>query len=325
MSQKLATEIDLPLNDGHRIPALAIGTLPPDLPQRVTAQVITAVKAGYRHIDTAWYYGTEKYVGEALKHLFAEGYKREDLFITTKVWHSFWHSPEKSLDKSLSDLGISYVDLLLQHWPVCSHGDENGLPSEPMEGDYVKYDDDPVTGTKFIDVYNAIEDIKLNTNKVKSVGISNYSIPKLKQLLPKVKKFVPAVNQIELSPHLPQKDLTDFCDQHKIIVSAYSPVGGTGAPVVKDPYVVELATKYGVEPNDITNAYHILNNRVSIPRSFNHDRIKKAIILPRLTKDELDSLYKLGEENPRRYTNDPWGYGLGFRWWDGDTLSKEFD
>lgn len=321
---KFATEITFDLNDGSKIPALGIGTVPPEDPSQVKDIVITAVKAGFRLIDTAWYYGTEKYIGEALKELFDEGVvRREDLFITTKVWHSFWHSPEKSLDKSLSDLGIDYVDLFLQHWPICLKGGPDGTPSQPMaDDDTVEYDDDPVTGTKFIEVYNAIEDIKANTNKVRSVGVSNYSISKLKKLLPKVKHFVPVVNQIEYHPQLPQQDLVDFCAEHKILIEAYSPVGGTGAPVLKIPYVQELADKYGVTVNEIVNAYHICEGRIVIPRSSNHDRIKNMVRLPKLTKEELSALYKIGEDHPVRYVNDPWGYGIGFKWWKGDTLSK---
>lgn len=321
---KFATEFSFDLNDGNKIPALGIGTVPPEDPSQVKEIVITAVKAGFRLIDTAWYYGTEKYIGEALKELFDEGVvKREDLFITTKVWHSFWHNPEKSLDKSLSDLGIDYVDLFLQHWPICLKGGPDGTPSKPMaDDDTVRYDDDPVTGTKFIEVYNAIEDIKANTNKVRSVGVSNYSITKLKKLLPKVKQFVPVVNQIEYHPQLPQQDLVDFCAEHNILIEAYSPVGGTGAPVLKIPYVQELADKYGITVNEIVNAYHICEGRIVIPRSSNLDRIKNMVRLPKLTKEELSALYKIGEGHPVRYTNDPWGYGIGFKWWKGDTLSK---
>lgn len=324
---KNASEVYITLNDGHRIPALGLGTVVTEKPEQVAEQVYTAVKAGIRHIDTAWYYGTEKYVGQALKKLFDEGVvKREDMFITTKVWHSFHRNPEKSLDTSLSDLGLDYVDLLLQHWPVCTHGDENGLPKQPMDDDgNLRYDDDPVNGVEFIRVYNDLEAIKQHTSKVRSIGVSNYSIPKLKQLLPKIKKFVPVINQIEYHPHLPQQDLVDFCDKNQIVVEAYSPVGGQGAPLVKDKYVNELADKHNTTPNAILNAYHILNNRVVIPRSSNLDRIRDFVNLPQLTKEELQKLYGLGEANPRRYTNDPWGYGVGFKWWEGDTLSKSFD
>ncbi|CAK7900182.1 D-arabinose dehydrogenase [NAD(P)+] heavy chain [[Candida] anglica] len=325
---KYATDVRIKLNNGLEIPAQGLGTVPPDgHPEAVKDQVLAAVKAGYRHIDTAWYYGSEKYIGQALQELFKEGVvKREDLWITTKVWPSYWHSPEKSLDTSLKDLQIDYVDCFLQHWPVCLHGGADGTPAEPRNDQGgLDYDDDPVTGTKFIDVYHTLEDILDNTNKVKSIGISNYSIPKLKQLLPKVKKHVPVVNQFEYHCQLPQKDLTDLCKKHNIVVIAYSPVGGPGAPVLKLPLVKKLAEKYDVSVNEIANAYHILEGRVSIPRSSNLERIKTTTKLPPLTSEELKELYEVGEANPTRYTNDEWGFGLGFRWWKGDVLSKEFD
>ena len=182
----------------------------------------------------------------------------------------------------------------------------------------LKYDDDPVDGVGFIETYKKLEDIKA-TNKARSIGVSNYSIPRLRKLLQKA-KIVPVLNQIEYHPQLPQQDLVDFCQKHKILVEAYSPVGGPGAPVLKLPYINELAEKYEVSVNEITNAYHILQGRITLPRSSNLERIKTNVRLPQLTKDELDKLYQIGVENPTRYLVDSWGYGIGFRWWKGDTL-----
>lgn len=312
----LATEVLQKLNNGRTIPALGLGTVPPEDPSEVKDQVVTAVKAGYRHIDTAWYYGTEKYIGQALKELFDEGIvKREDLFITTKVWPSYYHSPEKSLDTSLSDLGVDYVDLFLQHWPICLHGDENGLPAVPRDdqGNLI-YDDDPVTGTKFIEVYQSIEKILDNTSKVRSIGVSNYSIEKLAKLLPVV-KHIPTVNQIEYHPQLPQQDLIEFAALNGIHIEAYSPNGSSGAPVLKLPLIKDLASKYNVTENEVAQAYHILQGRSVLPRSSNLERIKTIVRLPQLTLEELDALYKVGEENPTRYIRDDFGVGIGFKWW----------
>lgn len=322
-----ATDVYFDLNDGHKIPALGLGTVPSNDPSEVKDQVITAIKAGFRHIDTAWYYGTEKYVGQALKQLFDENViKREDVFITTKVWPSFYHSPEKSLDTSLSNLGLDYVDLFLQHWPVVLHGGPDGTPTAPKdENGNLQYDDDPVNGTKYIDVYHELERIKTETNKVRSIGVSNYSLPRLRKLL-KEAKITPVVDQIEYHCQLPQQDLVDFAQSHKIIIEAYSPVGSDGAPVLKVPLVQELAKKYNVSVNEIANAYHIKSGRVSLPRSSNLERIKSDNVkLPNLTKEDLDALYEVGAKNPKRYINDPWGYGIGFKYWEGDTLSTEFE
>lgn len=322
----LATEVNLKFHNGRVFPALGLGTVPPKDKSEVKQQVITAIKAGYRHIDTAWYYGSEEYIGEALKELFADGtVKREDIFITTKVWPSYWHSPQKSLDESLQKLGLDYVDLLLQHWPVCLKGDENGLPPAPKDDQgNLLYDDDPVDGTKYLDFYHSLEDILETTNKVKSIGVSNYSIPRLRKLL-SVAKYKPVINQIELHPQLPQVDLVQFCEEKNIIVVAYSPVGSNGAPVLKLPLIKKLAEKYNVTENEIAQAYHILNGRGVLPRSSNLQRIKTIIGLPHLTEDELNELTQIGIDNPKRYICDAWGYGIGFKWWDGDNLSKEFD
>ncbi|EGW30932.1 uncharacterized protein SPAPADRAFT_52122 [Spathaspora passalidarum NRRL Y-27907] len=319
----VATSVKLQLSNGRTIPALGLGTIPPDdNPGSVKDQVIAAVKEGYRHIDTAWYYGSEKYIGEALKELFDEGVvKREDLFITTKVWPSFWHSPEKSLDISLKDLGIDYVDLFLQHWPIALHGNDNGQPTTPKNADgSLVYDDDPVNGTKYIETYHKMEDILDNNLKVKSIGVSNFSIHKLEQFLPEVRSYKPVVNQIELHPQLPQQDLVDYCESRGIVIVAYSPLGGNGAPVLEIPLINELAKKYMVTPNEIAEAYHILNNRGVISRSANLSRIKTITRLPRLTEEELKQLYQVGVEDPKRYNCSSYGYGIGFRWWDGHSL-----
>lgn len=324
MTSPLATSVTFPLNDGHKIPAQGFGTVPWDGDVKaLKGQILTAVKAGWRHIDTAWYYGAEKWIGEALAELFQEGVvKREDLFITTKVWPSFAHSPEKSLDKSLSDLQLDYVDLFLQHWPIEFKGDPNGIPAVPKNNKgEILYDDDPVTGTKYIQVYKELERIKDETNKTRSIGVSNYSIQRLEKLI-KEAKHIPVVNQIEYHPHLPQADLVEFCERHNIIVECYSPYGSEGAPILKLPLVQELAEKYKVTPGEVANAYHILEGRVTLPRSTKPDRIKETVHLPQLTQDELKQLYQIGVKEPKRYRSDPFGRGLGFKYWDGDNWSK---
>lgn len=314
MAPKLATEVDFTLSDGKKIPALGLGTVPPKDPSELQAQVITAVKAGYRHIDTAWVYGTEKYIGEALKQLFDEGVvKREDLFITTKCWPSYALNPEKSLDESLAALGIDYVDLFLQHWPAVFKSDENGQPLRPTDSEgNVMLADDPKA---FITFYNRIEDILENTTKARSIGVSNYSIDLLDELLQNVKKHKPVVNQIEYHPLLPHQDLIEFSAKNGVHITAFSPVGSTGAPIIKIPLVQQLAEKYNVTTNEIANAYHILQGRSTLPRSSNLERIKTIIRLPELTKGELAQLYQLGVDNPKSFvTFFPWDKSFKFSW-----------
>ncbi|ODQ79868.1 hypothetical protein BABINDRAFT_166972 [Babjeviella inositovora NRRL Y-12698] len=311
---KLATEVVFTLNNHTKIPALGLGTATPSEKNAETKEaVIAAVKAGYRHIDTAWYYGTEKYIGYALEELFAEEIvTREELFITTKVWPSMHSNPAKSLEQSLQDLGLDYVDLFLQHWPLAFQSDEDGKPSVPRSADGTILMDPQ---GDFIATYKKIEDLYKHTDLVKAIGVSNYSQSFLEKLLDQV-DVVPAVNQIELHPQLPQKALCDYCTEHHIIVTAYSPLGSSGAPVTKLPLVQKLAKKYGVNENELLQSYHINSGRVVIPRSTNPDRIASIVRLAELSQEDLQALYHLGEENPKRYICDPWGKNLDFQWWD---------
>lgn len=314
---KLATSVDFKLSNGNSIPALGLGTVPSEVASEVKDQVKTAIKAGYRHIDTAWYYGTEVYVGQAIKESIEEGVvKRSDLFVTTKVWPVFHKNPEDSFKKSLEDLGLDYVDLLLQHWPLCFKCDNSrGEPPLPKDEDgNVLFDDQTEDGTGFIDFYKRIEKLYLeNPDKIKSIGVSNYSIKFLSKLLPKV-QVSPVVNQFEYHPQLPQQDLVDFCKEKGIHVTAYSPVGSKGAPVLKIPLVQKLAEKYDVTTNEVANAYHILQGRSSIPRSSNLDRIKTTIRLPPLTEEELEELYQIGAKDPKRHIGGFFGADIGFKY-----------
>ncbi|WEJ97310.1 D-arabinose 1-dehydrogenase (NAD(P)(+)) [Yamadazyma tenuis] len=305
------------MSNGKEIPALGLGTyIGSSDPTQVKDLVKTAIKAGYRHIDGAWLYGTEKYVGEGIRESIEEGIvTRDQLFVTTKIWPTYWDKPEKSFDKSLSDLGLEYVDLLLQHWPICAKDVDSSTPL-PIKEDGKPYYDDPTSdGTGFIEFYRGIEKLHLdNPQKIRSIGVSNYSIMKLEKLIPKV-QVLPVVNQIEYHPQLPQKDLVEYCGKYGIIITAYSPVGSNGAPVLKLPLIQQLADKYEVTTNEVANAYHILQGRASLPRSTNLERIKTTIRLPSLTKSELEDLYQIGVENPKRHITNIWGDELGFDWW----------
>jgi len=310
MSIEKATEVYFTLNNGEKIPALGLGTANYGEKVPLTKEAVKiAVRAGYKHIDTAWTYGVEDIIGEALKELFEEGVKREDLFITTKVGFPLYEHPEISLDDSLKSLGIEYVDLLLQHWPYGSepiYNEDGTLNREKsiankdaLQKDYIKN-------------YQRIEKLyKEQPEKVKSIGVSNYSINFLENLL-KVAEVVPVINQIELHPHLPQKDIVEYCEKHNILMTAYSPVGWVGAPNVKIPIVQELAVKYNVTPNAILTAYHIREGRVVVPKSTNEQRIKDVVQLAPLTRQDLEKLNKFGEENPKRFIRPKWGQDIGF-------------
>lgn len=313
MTEK-ATDIQFTFYNGQKIPALGFGTANVgDRAPPTKEAVKIAVKAGYRHIDTAWVYQTEDYIGEALKELFEEGVvKREDLFITTKVGTPLYQDPERSLNESLKKLGIDYVDLLLQHWP---YGSEPIFDKDGQLDRTKSIESKDALNKDYIKSYQRIEKLyKEHPEKVKSIGVSNYSVEFLENLL-KVAEVKPVNNQIELHPHLPQKDVVEFSEKNGILLTAYSPVGSSGAPNLEIPIVKELAAKYNVTANSILTSYHIKEGRIVIPKSINEQRIKDAIVLAPLTEEDLQKLNEFGEKNPKRFIAPAWGKDLGFKVW----------
>ena len=276
MSHPRNTEIYFNLNNGGRIPAIGLGTASPKGRYPETKKAVkAAIRAGYRQIDTAWYYKTEPYIGEALKELFRDGeIKREDLFITTKVWPCYWDDPSTSINESLKSLGIDYVDMVLQHWPLCYKKtyDENGtIIGKPLDKDgKVIF----AEGADWITTYQLMEKIYLDPKdtRVRAIGVSNYPIEYLERVI-KECKVTPVINQVELHPHLPQLELNDFCHKNGILLTAYSPLGSGGAPNTKIPLVQEYAKKHEVAPADILTSYHVRKGNVVIPRSLNPERV----------------------------------------------------
>lgn len=310
--KELLTDVKFKLNDGNSIPAYGLGTYNEDESNnyKVKDAVIAAIESGIRHIDTAWFYETEPFIGEALKECFEKGLvKREDLFITTKVWPTMWNKAEESLERSLKQLGIEYVDLLLQHWPVALDGGDGGYPKAPLDSEGAAI---LAEGNNYLETYKQLENIKKTTNKVKSIGVSNFPIRKLKELF-SVCEVKPVIDQIECHPEFPQSELCDFCAENGVVVTAYSPLGGggIGAPLLKNKRVNELLKKkyldYSI--NEILYSYHIKSGRVVIPKSLNPDRIKSIKHLVPLTKEDIDFL-ESGPHN--RYNNPPWWGYLGF-------------
>ena len=196
-------------------------------------------------------YDNETEVGAGLKAAFDEGIcKRSEIFVTAKLWCSFHSRVEQNLDMSLQRLGLDHVDLYLMHWPLAMNPNGNH-PVFPKLPDGSR---DIVRDWSHVKTYKSMETL-LSTGKVKAIGVSNYSKKYLEALLPQV-DVIPAANQIENHPLLPQQEIVDFCREKGILVEAYSPLGSTGSPLMKDPLVLKVAEETGVSPGTVLLSYH---------------------------------------------------------------------
>jgi diketogulonate reductase-like aldo/keto reductase len=262
----------------------------------VKGWILSALKNGYRHIDTAEGYGTEKAVGEAIRE---SGIPREEIFVTTKLPWDRHDAVRESFGESLANLGLDYIDLYLMHWPqAVKYGAEN------PDGSLVLTD--KVT---FNDSWAEMEKL-LDTGKVRTIGVSNFSIKTLEQLF-KTGKITPAVNQVELHPYLAQNELRDYCTRKGIVLTAYTPSGY--AIVRKDPLIVSLAEKYKVTPTQVIFAWHLSRNTVIVPKSVNSERQKENITIPTLSEVDIAKIWAL--DRGQRICNKPDPKtGLVFGW-----------
>ncbi|MGI5193627.1 aldo/keto reductase [Streptomyces sp. CA-288835] len=238
--------------------------------------VTTALEAGYRSVDTAAVYGNEEGTGRALS---SSGIAREDLFITTKLWNSDqgYDSTLRAFDTSLAKLGLDYVDLYLIHWPM------------PAKDTYV-------------DTYKAFEKL-LADGRVKSIGVSNFFPEHLDRLI-EATSVIPAVNQIELHPHLQQLASREYHAEQGIATEAWSPLG-QGKGLLEVPAIVAIAQKHGRTPAQIVLRWHIQLGNVVIPKSVTPSRIKENIEVFDFSLDDEDIAAISALNEDRRLGLDP--------------------
>jgi len=272
------------LNNGNTIPAVGLGTWNSTKEGEVKNSVLTAIRAGYRHIDCAWCYKNEKEIGVALKEAVDSGLvRREELFITSKLWNDFHASNdvEKQCRETLTDLQLTYLDLFLIHWPhTFVEGEELSPPIQ--------------------ETWLAMEAL-VAQGLVKSIGVSNFSAKKLHAMKAYATIF-PAVNQCELHPVWRQSELLATCTELGVHMTAYSPLGTpdflasvgrtTAATVINQPAVLEIAAETGKSPAQVVIRWAVQRGTSVIPKSATPERIisNLDVFTWSLTADQLARL-----------------------------------
>ncbi|KAI8145466.1 NADP-dependent oxidoreductase domain-containing protein [Fennellomyces sp. T-0311] len=301
----------LRLTSGYDIPIIGFGTFGgPNAPEQVYSAVKHAINAGYTHIDTAFSYQTEEAVGKAIKESSVD---RKNLFVTTKLFPTF-NAPEyvrPAYERSLKLLGLDYVDLYLMHWPFAweFHGYEfeDIWKGKDENGHMIKVD------ISIIDTYRAMEEL-VKEGLVKSIGVSNFTIPMLEQII-KECDIPPAVNQVEIHPSLPQEEMVAFCKKNGIILTAYSPLGNPGyggkLSMVDHPAVLKAAEKYNATPVQVLLNWGLSRGYTVIPKSITPERIEANTIQFKIDDEDIEAITNIGLENPHRVF-DPKMFGPAF-------------
>jgi diketogulonate reductase-like aldo/keto reductase len=264
----------LKLWNGESLPMLGLGTWQAEPSEVGQAVKYALLEAGYRHIDCASIYGNEREIGRALTESFGPNLKREEVFITSKLWNTHHRAEhvEAACRQTLRDLQLDYLDLYLVHWMLPF---EFGGEAEPVGADGVA----KLEHVSLQETWQAMERL-VDLGLVKSIGVANCSVMMLIDLLTYA-RIQPAVNQIELHPYNAQTALVKFCQDHTIAVTAYSPLATpASAPegfpkLLDDSTVQHMARKYSKTPAQIVLRWAIERDTAPIPKSTNLARIKE--------------------------------------------------
>ncbi|EKF29248.1 aldo-keto reductase [Trypanosoma cruzi marinkellei] len=257
------------LHNSARIPQLGLGVWRAEDGAETANAVRWAIEAGYRHIDTAYFYNNERGVGQGIRD---SGVLREELWVTTKVWNSD-QGYEKTLaafERSCELLGLEYIDLYLIHWPGKK---------------------------KFVETWKALEKL-YEEKKVRAIGVCNFEPHHLTELFESC-KIRPMVNQVELHPQFQQRTVREFCKQHNIAVTAWSPLGcGDRTGILKNHVLGEIAKKHNKSPAQVVIRWDIQHGIVTIPKSTNKERIQENFNVWdfELTEEEMRQIDELNED-----------------------------
>jgi diketogulonate reductase-like aldo/keto reductase len=272
-----------------------------------------AIKAGYRHIDCARIYGNEREVGNGIARAIKEGIvTRDDLFITSKIWNNA-HSTAAAtanLAATLSELQISSIDLLLIHWHQSFEFVEG--ESFPKDAAGVIRDADPAVASVQI-CYTAMESF-VDAGKVKSIGVSNFSIEQIKEVLTYA-RIKPVVNQIEVHPYWPQQEMFDYGKTVGLHIQAYSPLGNVmnageeNITPLNEALIADIGKKYNKSPAQVILRWGIQHGGIVLPKSTTASRIAEnfALFDFELTADDMAAIAKLSADKPKRFLNPQFG------------------
>ena len=261
-------------NNKVKIPQVGLGVFRTENGEDTVNAVKWAIDAGYRHIDTAKAYGNEKSVGDAIRTC---GIKREELFITTKLWNEDTRNGRalQAFDESLEKLQTDYIDLYLIH-----------LPADGFEK-----------------AWKDMEQI-YKSGRVKAIGVSNFNIHHL-EALSKVWEIVPAVNQIEVHPYYSNVANVEYGQKLGITIEAYSPLGGNGAGTLSDPVINEIAKKHKKTPAQVVLRWNMQRNIVVLPKSTHKERIESNydVFDFELDNDDMNMINSLNKDD--KFGSDP--------------------
>lgn len=265
----------LTFENGRKIPMVGLGVFKSENGMETENAVKWALDSGYTHIDTAMIYKNEQSVGKAIKE---SGKKREDLFITTKIWTDDIRSgnTRKALETSLKNLDMDYVDLYLIHWAV--------------EG--------------YEQTWKNLEKL-YEEGLIKTIGVSNFHQVHFEKLLSNC-NIVPFVNQIESHPKLANRELISYCQNKKIAIQAWSPLGGgrTAKEMLQSSVLIDIGKKYGKTPAQVIIRWNIQRNVIVLPKSVHQDRIIQNIDVFDfvLSSEDMEAIFAM-DINARVGTN----------------------
>ncbi|MBE3123388.1 MAG: aldo/keto reductase [Planctomycetes bacterium] len=315
------------LYTGAKIPAIGLGTFGSDRfsGEEVAEAVLGAAAVGYRHFDCASVYANEHLIGHSFRAILKGGLRREDLWVTSKLWNDKHGEPDviPSCEKSLRDLQLDYLDAYLVHWPFANyHAPGCDVHSRSPDAK-------PYLHERFMKTWRQMEQL-VEKGLVRHIGTSNMTVPKLKLLL-RDARVRPALGEMELHPHFQQPDLFGFLQANGIVPIGFCPVGSPTRPDrdkvetdtvdIEDPVIVGIAKRLGVHPAVVCVKWAVQRGQIPIPFSTRRNEYLgnlQCTVSPPLTADEMKEITGI-DRNCRLIK------GQVFLWKDGQSWEDLWD